>query len=384
MRESPSETSDAAVPFVDLGHAWDEVGTDFLARVAELGERSEFVLSRTVAEFENAFAEYCESACAVGVNSGTDALALGLRALGVGAGDEVILPVNTFVATAEAVVLAGATPVFADVDEASKNLDPKQVEARLTPATRAMIPVHLYGNPAPMAPLLHVAWNADLLVVEDACQAHGARYHGAAVGSLGHVAAFSFYPGKNLGAFGDAGAVVTSDVEVDARLRALRNHGSAERYRHDRIGTNSRLDAIQAAALLCKLPHLERWNAARARAAETYRECLAGLGWLLRIPETTAGSEPVHHLFPIELVDEAFDRDDLLRHLAERGIGCGVHYPTPLHLTPAFAHLGQRAGEFPVAERTMARQLSLPMHPALTPEQIGRVCAAIHEFGGSR
>lgn len=367
------------VAFVDLSHQWDCVRTPFLSRLEHICAESRFVLSNDVAEFENAFAEYCEAAYCVGVNSGTDALTLALVALGVGPGDEVILPANTYVASAESVCHAGATPVLVDALDTTKSIDPKQVAERIGPHTRAIVAVHLFGNPAPMDELEGLAASAGVPLVEDASQAHGARYRGRRTGSLGRIAAFSFYPGKNLGAFGDGGAVVTSDPELEARVRRLRNHGGARKYEHAEVGWNSRLDGIQAAALLCKLPHLDAWNEARRVAAAVYARTLADVEGL-QLPATTAGAESVHHLYPVELIDPELERDDLIAHLRAHGIGSGIHYPLPVHHTKAFAHLGVQKGSLPVAERTQRRHLSLPMHPALTESEIEQVADAVRTF----
>jgi dTDP-4-amino-4,6-dideoxygalactose transaminase len=352
------------IAFVDLSPQWRKIRPAFLERLERICSRSQFVLSETVAEFENAWAEYCATACCVGVNSGTDALTLALRALELGPEDEVILPVNTFAATAESVCHAGGTPVFIDIDAATKSLDTKALEAAVGPRTRAVVPVHLYGNPAPMNEVLRIAASAGIAVVEDAAQAHGAWYGDTRVGSFGVLAAFSFYPGKNLGALGDGGAVVTSDVRLDERLRKLRNHGGVDRYEHSAIGYNSRLDAIQAAALLCKLPHLDAWNRARRKRAALYGNALGNLSWL-RIPEIT---------------DPGLERDRLLEWLRDRGIQCGIHYPRPLHELDAFRHLPYREGEFPIAERTARNHLSLPMHPFLPANGIVRIAEEIRAF----
>lgn len=374
-----AESASAEVAFADPAAQYRVIREQFLKRLERVTGASEFVLSAPVTELEEAFAEYCETAFCVGVNSGTDALALALRALGVGPGDEVALPANTFVATAEAVCHAGARPLFVDVDEKTRCLDPGHLEERIGPRTRAVVPVHLYGNPAPMDEVLRVARSAGLGVIEDACQAHGARYRGERVGSLGDAAAFSFYPGKNLGALGDAGAVVTGDPECAQAVRRLRNHGGVRRHEHRTLGFNSRLDAIQAIALTCKLPHLDAWNRARRACAAHYRELLAELPWL-RTPSETPGAEPVYHLFPVEVVDLELDRDRLLAHLEARGIRCGVHYPQPLHELPAFAHLGYRRGELPVAERAARRHLSLPLHPGLDRAAVERVASELRAF----
>jgi dTDP-4-amino-4,6-dideoxygalactose transaminase len=331
-----------------------------------------------VSRFEEEFANFVASKHAVGVGSGLDALRLGLVALGVGPGDEVILPANTYIATALAVSEVGADVVLVDCDPATYNIDPDAVAAAVTPRTRALLPVHFTGQAAEMKPLLELAANKSLAVIEDAAQAHGTLYEGRPCGSIGDVACFSFYPGKNLGAYGDGGMVTMSDREVADRTRLLRNYGERSKYEHVVKGVNSRLDGLQAAFLSVKLFHLPRWNDARRRHAETYRSELKGIGDL-RFQERSDSSTHVYHLFIIET-----DERDLLRgYLANREIHTGIHYPTPIHLQEAYADLGLGAGSFPHSERLAQQSLSLPMYPELTEEQITYVTGTIRDFFAS-
>ncbi len=342
----------------------DEVARGF-ARVIE---RTAFVLGAEVAEFEAAFARFSGVAHCVGVANGTDALELALRAGGVGPGDEVILPANTFVATALAVTRAGATPALVDCDPVHLLIDPAAVGARLGPRTRALLPVHLYGQMAPLEQLQAIARRAGLVLVEDAAQAQGATRHGIGAGALGLAAGTSFYPGKNLGAYGDAGAVLTASAEVAGSVRALRNYGSEIKYSHAERGFNSRLDTLQAVVLLAKLPHLAAWNGARREGAQRYDELLAELPRVTR-PATLPGNEHVWHLYVVRVPG----RDRVLERFAVAGISAGIHYPTPIHLLGAFAHLGHRRGDFPVAERAADEVLSLPLFPGITAAQQERV-----------
>jgi dTDP-4-amino-4,6-dideoxygalactose transaminase len=359
------------VPFVDLRAQYRAIRREIDTALAAVLERADFVGGKAVGRFEAAFAEFCGVGAACGVANGTDALTLALKALGVGPGDEVITAVNTFFATAEAVTQAGATVRFVDVDERTLTVDPRALERALTPRTRAVIPVHLYGQPADMDPLRDIAARHGLAVIEDAAQAHGAAYRGRAVGSLGSCAAFSFYPSKNLGAYGDAGMVVSSDAELIHRVRRLANHGRLEKYVHEVEGGNSRLDTVQAAVLEVKLRHLAAWNAARRARAVVYHELLRGLPVV--VPFAAPETDPVYHLYVIRVAR----RDEVQKALAMRGIDTGIHYPVPLHLQPAYRSLGLAPGAFPVAERAAREVLSLPMYPELTAEQQTRVVEAL-------
>lgn len=359
------------VPFVDLKAQLDSIRPEIDAGIAEVLDTTAFIQGKQVREFEAAFADYLGATHAIGVGNGTDALYLALRASGIGPGDEVITAANTFIATTEAITGVGASIVLVDIDPESYTIDPALIEAAITPRTKAIIPVHLYGQPADMATIMEIANRHNLLVIEDACQAHGAWYEGRRAGTIGHVGCFSSYPGKNLGAYGDAGVIATNDDDLAARLRMLANHGSQQKYHHEIEGWNSRLDTIQAVVLSVKLPHLDAWNERRRQHAERYSELLAGSG--VKTPTIQHGDH-VWHLYVIETED----RDELGRRLAEQGIATGVHYPIPLHLQPAYQHLGYAAGAFPVTERVAARILSLPMFPELTDEQITLVADAVH------
>ena len=365
-----------AIPLVDLLRQHQLIKGQVLAGLARIIEESAFVLGEEVASFEAAFADYCQARHAVGVGSGTEALTLALLALGVGEGDEVVTAANTFVATAEAILHAGARPVLVDIDPHSRNMDPDRLEERITPRTRAIIPVHLYGNPADMASVLAIARRHRLLVVEDAAQAHGALYRDKPVGALGDAGCFSFYPSKNLGAMGDGGAVVTNSDEVALRVRELRDHGATKGYRHLRPGFTSRLDAVQAAVLGLKLPYLNDWNAERRRIAARYRHLLSNVPGLVVPQESTDGTH-VYHLYVVRL--PAGRRTLIQRFLGARGIATGIHYPEPIHLTEAFAFLGYRAGEFPVAEQLAGEILSLPMYPGLEEGQVDYISQALVE-----
>jgi dTDP-4-amino-4,6-dideoxygalactose transaminase len=363
------------VPLVDLGpsNVWV---ADLLQRdIADLIQSGAFTNGPAVAEFEREYAAYCGTAAAVGVGSGLAALRLALQAARIGAGDEVIVPAHTFVATAEAVTQAGATPVLADVTDADGTLDPAAASAAVSPRTQAILPVHLYGHMADMHALLAMARRNGAVVIEDACQAHGAARAGLGAGAGGLAAGFSFYPAKNLGAFGDAGAVSTDDTELADRVRTLRQHGETTKYHHVIEGDTARLDTIQAIVLLHKLPLLNGWNEQRRAAAAFYSEALDGIDGL-RLPQSAPDSDPVWHLYVVRTPG----RDALAAYLAERGIGTGLHYPQPVHLTPAYHHLGLPAGSFPVSERFTAHCLSLPIYPGITRVQLEEVAEAVADF----
>ncbi len=363
------------VPLVDLKAQHAEIADEVSAGFARVIGETAFILGPPVREFEEAFARYCGTACCVGVANGTDAIELTVRALGIGPGDEVIVPANTFIASALGVVRAGARPVLVDCD-AFQLLDPGKIAAAVTPRTRAILPVHLFGQVANMEAIaeaiLEVAAGRNLPVIEDAAQSQGAKRHGRPGGSLGIAAATSFYPGKNIGAYGDAGAVTTASEEIASRLRKLRNWGSEQKYHHPEIGFNSRLDTLQAVVLSAKLKRLDAWNEARRQAAARYDELLSGIGGVER-PLTLPGNEHVWHLYVVRVPN----RDEVLKKLNAEGIGAGIHYPVPLHLHGALACLGYREGDFPEAERAAAEILSLPMYPHLTAEQQERVADAL-------
>ena len=373
LRDRPDESDHAtrSVAFVDLAAHNRSMREEILEAMGGVMERGDFVLGADVRRLEDEFASYCGEAHAIGVDSGFSALELILRAFEVGPGDEVITSANTFHATVRAIEACGARPVLVDIDPVSRNLEPGLLKPAITRATRAILPVHLYGHPADMTAISEVARAHGLLVFEDACQAHGSRHHGVRAGALADAAAFSFYPTKNLGAFGDAGMVVTGRADVDARVRSLRNLGSIVKNQHDDRGFNRRLDTLQAAILRVKLRHLDESNEARRRVAGWYREALGDLD--LNLPQVADWAEPVYHLYVVE--SEA--RDDLARDLEESGIQTGIHYPVPIHLQPAFRSLGHADGDFPVSEALARRILSLPMHPDLTPDDVGYVAESI-------
>jgi dTDP-4-amino-4,6-dideoxygalactose transaminase len=339
-------------------------------------DRGDFILGDGVDRFEQEFAAYCDTKFAVGVDSGTSGLELALAAVGIGPGDEVITAANTFIASALAISHVGATPVLVDVTAETYVMDPDLVEQAITPATRAIMPVHLYGYPADLEPLMELADRHGLQVVEDASQAHGARYRGRRVGSFGHAAVFSLYPAKNLGAFGDAGVIVTNDSSIDNALRLARNYGSPVKYQHVTKGHNRRLDTLQAAVLRVKLPHLDDWNEARRANAARYDRLLAGSPVVVPPPPATGDQEPVYHLYVIR----SDDRDGLQRHLRDDGISTVIHYPLPIHLQAAYADLGHREGDFSLTEQYSRQVLSLPMYPELESAHIERVVASIERF----
>ena len=365
------------IPFVDLTAQHEEIKEALDREIQRIFTSASFILGEEVERFEREFADFCQAKFAIGVANGTDALTLALKALGVGPGDEVITVPNTFIATVEAIEHVGAVPRFVDIDPNTYNIDPNGIEAAITDRTKVILPVHLYGQPADMDPILELAAKYDLLVVEDAAQAHGARYKGRKVGSFGDVACFSFYPSKNLGACGDAGAVVTDNEEIATKLRKLRNHGGIEKYQHDIVGYNSRLDALQAAVLRLKLGFVEQWNEMRRRNAALYNQLLTEIPQVIT-PSVLNGAEHVYHLYVIRLMEG--DRDRLREYLQTHGIASGVHYPKPVHLTTAFAHLGYSERSFPIAEECAKMIISLPMYPHLHQTKIEYIVQTIHEF----
>jgi dTDP-4-amino-4,6-dideoxygalactose transaminase len=371
------QRSGSSVPFVDLRGIHEPLREAILEGIAALIESGAFVNGPEVAEFERAFADYCGTARCVGMSSGLDALRIALLAAGIESGDEVIVPANTFVATLEAVTQAGGVPVVVDVTEHDYNLDAAAVEAAVGERTRFVIPVHLYGQLADMAALTGIAAPRELILVEDAAQAHGATRDGFVAGATGRASAFSFYPAKNLGAMGDAGALVTNDDELARRARALREHGQEAKYDHRLEGFTARLDTLQALVLLAKLPLLDGWNEERRAAAAAYHDGLAGIGDLV-LPPVPAGSEPVWHVYPVRTAS----RDRLAPYLAERGIATARHYPVPVHRSPAYAWLGLGAGAAPVAEALADELLSLPIYPGIAAWQLELVVEAIGAFFG--
>jgi dTDP-4-amino-4,6-dideoxygalactose transaminase len=363
------------VPFVDLKAQYKTIAAEVEAAMQRVVTDADFILGSDVEKFEQEFARFCRAEYAVGLDSGTSALELALRAFGIGEGDEVITVSHTFIATAAAISYTGARPILVDIDPDTYNLDPKQIEAAITPRTKAIVPVHLYGQAADLEPILSIAHKHKLLVIEDACQAHGALYKGKSVGSLGDAGCFSFYPGKNLGAYGDAGMVVTNSKEIADKLKLLRNYGQPQKYQHVMMGYNRRLDSLQAAVLRAKLRHLDYWNDARRRAAKLYDEMLEGAAEV-KTPYRAEESTHVYHLYVIQHPR----RDQLLQHLKDRGVYGGLHYPTPVHLQPCYEHLNKPAGSLPVTEAIASRVISLPMFAEITEEQIKYVCDCIRSF----
>lgn len=363
------------VPFLDLQAQHRAIREELMAALERVLDRTAFAGGPFTAEFETAFAAFCACEHAVGVGSGTDALWVALIALGVGPGDEVITVPNTFIATAEAITYAGATPVFVDVDERTYNLNPALLEKAITPRTKAVIPVHLYGQMADMDPIMEIARKHGLFVIEDACQAHGAEYKGRRAGSIGDAGAFSFYPGKNLGACGEGGAAVTNNAQLAEKMKMFRDHGQKKKYVHAMIGWNARMDGFQAACLSVKLKRLPQWNEARRAHAKRYDQLLSGLKDI-QIPYVPEYSKPVYHLYSLLCPR----RDALIEALGKKDISCGMHYPIPVHLQEAYRDLGLKKGSFPVAEKCAEQQLSLPMFAELPDAQIDEVAAAIREF----
>ncbi len=368
----------ARVPFTRLDNAEPELLSELLEVVARVADRAAFTLGEEVECFEREFAAWCKAGDAVGVSSGTAALELALRGLGIGPGDEVVVPTNSFIATAEAVSMAGATPVLVDVDEETALLTAEIVEAALTPQTRCVIPVHLYGRTVEMGPLLDLCAQRNVFVVEDACQAHGARYRGRPAGSLGDAGCFSFYPTKNLGAWGDGGAVVTSDADLAAQVRLLRSHGEGTRHHHEMPARTDRLDGLQAAILRVKLERLNEANQRRRNAGAALRDALAGSD-VIAPPSPAADGDHVFHLFVVR----STARDALREHLDSQGVSSAIHYPTPIHLQPAYAELGLTKGGLPVAERIAGEGCSLPIFPTIGEDEIERIAAAVDSFSAA-
>ncbi len=365
-----------AIPLVDLKAQYRAIKPEIDDAMQRVVTNTSFILGKEVAEFEKNFAAFCRVPYCVGTDSGTAALHLALLICGVKAGDEVITTTHTFVATSEVISVIGAHPVFCDIDPRTYNLDPNLLERAITPRTRAIIPVHLYGQPAEMDSILEIARRHNLRVIEDAAQAHGAEYRGRRAGTMGDVACFSFYPGKNLGAYGDAGALVTNDAALADRARMLRDHGRSEKYAHKYVGYGYRLDALQAAILGAKLPHLDAWNARRRAIAECYDELLTNSDVVT--PYVPPHITPIYHVYCIR----AKNRDGLRAHLKAQGIDTGIHYPIPLHLQPVYADLGYKPGDFPEAEKAAKDIISLPMYPELTDEQVRQIADAIKGFQG--
>lgn len=365
------------IPFFDPSAQWRTIESEAMAAIEGVFARGRFILGEECAAFECEFAEWLGAGAAVGVGSGTEALHLALVAAGAGPGGEVIVPANTCVPTVSAIGAAGATPRLVDVCPRTLTMDPEAVRGAVTARTRAIVPVHLYGHPCDMDPLIEIAAAAGTPVIEDCAQAHGARYKGRMCGTMGAAGAFSFYPTKNLGAYGDAGAIAVRDPAMAQRLRMLRNYGEAERYRHDVAGFNSRLDELQAALLRVKLPRVHAWNVARRAIAARYDAAFADLP--VQVPFNAPWAEPCRHLYPLR-VDA---RDALRRRLEAAGVGTLLHYPIPVHLQPAYAGLGHGPGAFPVSERAASSVLSLPLYPELAEADQARVIGAVRAAYGS-
>jgi dTDP-4-amino-4,6-dideoxygalactose transaminase len=364
------------IQFVDLRKQYASIKDEVLAEVSKVLDSMHLFLGPNVNAFDEQFARYCGTEFGIGVGSGTEALHLALVACGVGAGDEVITVSNTFFATVEAIALAGAKPVFADIDPRTYNMDPSQIEDKIGRKTKAIMPVHLYGHPADMEPILGVARAHDLKVIEDACQAHGAEYRGKRTGSLGDVGCFSFYCSKNLGAYGEAGMIVTSDPGIAKTCRMLRNHGQDSRYYHPIMGVNGRIDEIQAAVLRVKLPHLDKWNESRRMLAQAYA---SGLPSSVLIPEEVPRAKHVYHLYVIR----ARERERLQEHLRARGIQTGIHYPVPIHMQEAYRQISDGNVSLPITEQVTKEILSLPIYPELTRDEVKFVCDCVRDFLGS-
>lgn len=364
----PNET----VPFVNLPKQFASLKEEIDARLDKIFEKTDFILGSEVQQFEAAFAAYCGAKHCVTLNSGTAALHLSMLACGIGPGDEVITVANTFIATAEGISFAGAEPRFVDCDEATYNMDVSQLEKAISPRTKAIVPVHLYGQPVDMDPIVRLAQERGLKVIEDACQAHGARYKQRLVGSISDIACFSFYPGKNLGAAGDGGAVVTNDDDLAQTIRLIRDHGSSRKYEHQIIGHNFRLDTVQAAVLNVKLPHLNRWNELRRQKAEYYNKQFSKIPGV-QVPRVAPDRQSVFHLYVLRVTDRA----RLIEALKAANIQFGIHYPTPIHLQPAYQFLGLLQGSFPVSEKLSEEIVSLPMFAELTQEEQDRVIETI-------
>ncbi len=362
------------VPLVDLKAQYAPLREEIELGIGDVLSKMNLFLGENVATFEREFAEFCGVRHGVGVGSGTDALLVALRALGIGRGDEVVTVSHTFAATAEAIVLAGATPVFVDIDPTTYAMDPKQVQCAIGRRTRAIIPVHLYGHPVDIEPILAIAERRGLRVVEDASQAHGALYRSNPVGSFGDIGCFSFYYSKNLGAYGEAGMIVTNDEDLADRAKILRDHGSTGKYAHASVGYNSRLDEIQAVILRAKLPHLEDWNERRWNLAQTYNRTLESLPLILPVEQRWA--RHVYHLYVVRTPE----RDSLYKWLHARGIQAGIHYPTPVHWQPAYKRFRTGGGHLPVTEQVASEVLSLPMYPEMEQSQLEEVACAVHDY----
>lgn len=365
------------VPFLDLKIQYDSIREEIAVAMQDVLDHTAFAGGPFVERFEKDFAAFCQCRSAIGVGNGTDALWIALLMLGVGQGDEVITVPNTFIATAEAITFAGAKPVFVDIDETTYTMDPSRLVSAITPRTKAIIPVHLYGQTADMDPIMEIARSRSLAVIEDACQAHGAEYKGRRAGSIGDAGCFSFYPGKNLGAYGEAGAITTNDEKLAEKMRMFRDHGQAKKYYHSMVGWNGRMDGIQGAILSVKLRYLEKWNSARRENAARYRQLLENIPGVV-LPVESDYARHVYHIYCVRVSN----RDKMIKILAEKNIFCGIHYPVPLHLQDAYKSLGYAKGDFPISEKYTEQIVSLPMYAELTEEQINFVSDGVKSFIG--
>lgn len=362
------------IPLVDLKAQYRTIRSEINFAIKKVLNSTNFILGDEVEEFEIKFARYTDVKYAVSVASGMSALELGMRALGIGPEDEVVTPVNSFIASSSAISFAGANPVFVDCDEKSFNIDPKKIEQKITKKTKAIMPVHLYGHPADLDQILAIAKKHKLMVIEDACQAHGASYHGKKVGSIGIFGAFSFYPGKNLGAYGDGGIITTNNLGLAEKIKRMRNCGQSQKYYHKILGWNSRLDTIQAAILLVKLKHLNNWNRTRLKIAKEYNRLLQNTPAIL--PEISTDSSHIFHLYVIRVKN----RNKLADYLRSKGISTGIHYPIPIHLQKAYKHLNHQKGDFPITEKLAEEILSLPIYPEMTQNDIAYITETIKRF----
>jgi len=367
-----------AIKQLDLNRQIAPIRDEINAAIETVIDHTAFIGGTHVQTFEKAFAEYCETKHCIGVGNGTDALTLIFQALDIQTGDEVVTTPMSFIATSEALLVLGIKPVFSDIEPNTYNLDPELTKAQITANTKALLLVYLYGQPASLTPLAKIARSHDIHLIEDAAQAHGARYDAKRIGSIGDAAAFSFYPGKNLGAFGDGGAVTTNSDALAQKIRMLADHGRTTKYEHQLVGVNSRLDGLQAAVLAIKLKHLDDWNARRMHWAARYLEALADISDI-QLPELGLDRTHVYHQFVLQVSE----RDKFIAALAQEGIATGIHYPIPLHLQPAFAHLGYRRGEFPITEQLANRCVSLPMYAELTEQEVDTVIAVVRKFYGA-
>jgi len=362
------------IPLVDLKAQYLSIKEEIDEAIQRVLNKCNFIMGDEVKIFEEELASFCSAKYAVGVSSGTDALLLALKAINIQPGDEVITVPNTFIATTEAITMAGGKIKFVDIDEETFNIDTNKIESAITNKTRAILPVHLYGQPANMDPIIDLSKKYNLKVIEDAAQAHGAEYNNKRVGALGDIGIFSFYPGKNLGAYGDAGAVVTNDPNISHKIAMLRNHGRTKKYEHEYEGYNCRLDTLQAAILRVKLKYINSWNEARRNHAYSYRRLLQNTDIIL--PTEQKVSKHIYHIFAVKTAD----RDNLLNKLKNEGIGAGIHYPIPLHLQPAYRYLGYKSGDFSTTEKCAREIISLPMYPELDEVKIKKVAEAVSKF----